>query len=139
MSEVFIPPEAIEAARYALGCVYEPSASNLDDRIPSLNTAYERRFSPAVWRAAIKRVLDSGEVGNAGRSSLDDHRLLPKMRFFRDVESGNPVAILASRVEDMTTEDRAYLREIEPSHLDQATVDRLISAAIDEEVRRSGL
>lgn len=135
MSEVFIPPEAIEAARYALGCVYEPTESNVPDRLPSMNTAYERRFSPAVWRAAIKRVLDSGEVGNAGRSN----RLLPQMRFFRDSESGNPIAILASRVADMTTEDRAYLREIEPSYLDHATVDRLIRAAIDEEVRRAGL
>ena len=136
MSEVFIPPEAIEAARYALGCVYEPTESNVPDRLPSMNTAYERRFSPSVWRAAIKRVLDSGEVGNAGRSS---RRLCPEMRFFRDVESGNPIAILASRVADMTTEDRAYLREIEPSYLDHVTVDRLTRAAIDEEVRRAGL
>ena len=138
MSEVFIPPKAIEAARYALSCVYRPTASNLDDRIPEMNTAYERRFGPVVWRAAINRVLAEKPVCD----DADDWRRapwMPEFVFFKDVETGLPSAMLASRAEDLTTEDRAYLRNIDPVSLPPATVKALVSAAIDEEVRRAGL
>jgi hypothetical protein len=125
MSEVFIPHEAIEAARYALGCVYEPTESNLDDRIPALNSAYERRFGPAVWRAAIKRVLDSGEVTQ--RHLTFDL----SFTFFRDLETKHHGAMLTSEWERLGTEDRAYLKKIDPTTLDPSTRSILLARALD--------
>jgi len=126
--ELYVPPEAIAAARHALsGCTFPGAAAGR-------NSEYERQFPQQVWRAAIKRVLDSGQL-----SSPDTPSWVPVFRFFSDIESNLPLAILASRANSMTLEERAYLRSIEPASLTEAQRRDLINKALDDEVRRAGL
>lgn len=126
--ELYVPPEALEAARYALsGCSF-PGAS------AARNSEYERQFPQQIWRAAIKRVLESGQL-----SSPETPAWVPTFRFFIDIESGLRLAILASRANLMTLEERAYLRSVEPASITEKARRELINKALDDEVRRAGL
>lgn len=126
--DLYVPPDAIAAARYALsGCSFPGSGA-------ARNTEYEKQFQQRVWRAAIKKVLESGQLSSPEKPSW-----VPVFRFFRDIETGLESAILASRANDMTREERTCLRSIEPASLTEAKRRELINKALDDEVRRAGL
>lgn len=136
MSDQFIPPAAIEAARYALGCCYQPTEETFhDEHVPELNSMNERRWGADTWRAAVRQVLGD-MVG------LDAFKLppwYPTFRFFKDTEHALPLAITADRYETLGTQDKCHIKPIYGHTLPRAVFYDCIREALDMEVKRSGL